>query len=164
MESSIVGALALVRLSLRFFSYSAHVPSFHISYYFTIILLSDSSSYFTLTVLVREVSCVGSCMGSPFPIVHAKWSLVFRSLASSSQRLKTPLSLVYNNNTVLLYIIIDVGLAQFLGSTVALNITENDSFKCSIVHYYFYYAVPYFILNNIYDYNIELYFINTIII
>ena len=30
-------------------------------------------------------------------IVYAKWSLVFRSLETSSQRLKTALSLVYNN-------------------------------------------------------------------
>ena len=40
-----------------------------------------------------------SCMGSPFPMVHAKWSLVFLSSATFSQRLETALSLVYNNNT-----------------------------------------------------------------
>ena len=33
---------------------------------------------------------------SPFPIDHAEWSLVFRSFGTSSQRLKTALSLVYN--------------------------------------------------------------------
>ena len=36
-------------------------------------------------------------MGSPFPIVHAKWSLEFRSFSTSSQRLKTASSLVYYN-------------------------------------------------------------------
>ena len=38
------------------------------------------------------------CMGSPSPAVHAKWSLVFWSFATSSQRLKTALSLVFSNN------------------------------------------------------------------
>ena len=37
-------------------------------------------------------------MESPFPAVHTKWSLVFLSFETSSQRLKTDLSLVYNNN------------------------------------------------------------------
>ena len=40
-----------------------------------------------------------SCMRSSFHIFHAKWSLVFRSLATSSQQLKTALSLVCNNTT-----------------------------------------------------------------
>ena len=50
----------LVRPCLGFFHlYSAHVPSFHISYYcFNIILVAASSSFFTLTVLMREVYCV----------------------------------------------------------------------------------------------------------
>ena len=38
------------------------------------------------------------CMGSPFPTVYARWSLVFRLLATSSQQLKAALNLVYNNN------------------------------------------------------------------
>ena len=39
-------------------------------------------------------------MGSPFPAVHAKWSLIFRFFATSSQRLNTALSLVYNNDSI----------------------------------------------------------------
>ena len=95
-------SLALVR---SFLPNSAHFPFLHISYYslnifivsasssFAITLVSASSSCFTLTVPMREVSCVGS----PFPAVHAKWSLVSRSFATAL-RLKTPLSFVYNNN------------------------------------------------------------------
>ena len=62
--------------------------------------MSDSSSYFTLSVPMREVSCVEYtlCLGSPFPVSYAKWSLVFPPLATSSQRLKSALSNVYNNN------------------------------------------------------------------
>ena len=42
------------------FSPSCHVPFFQISYYsITMILLSVSSSCFTLAVPMREVSCVG---------------------------------------------------------------------------------------------------------
>ena len=45
------------------------------------ILVSASSPCFTLAVPMRGVSCVHvihtSCMGSPFPIVHAEWSRVF---------------------------------------------------------------------------------------
>ena len=37
-----------------------------------------------------------TCMRSPFLIFHAKWTLVFLSLATFSQRLKTVLNLVYN--------------------------------------------------------------------
>ena len=37
-------------------------------------------------------------IGSPFPIVHANWSLVFRTFAAFSERLKTALILLYNNN------------------------------------------------------------------
>ena len=40
--------------------YSAHVPSYHTSYYsFTITLASASSSCFTLTLPRLEVFCVG---------------------------------------------------------------------------------------------------------
>ena len=39
---------------------SAHIPSFHISYYsITLILVYASFSYFTLAVSMREVPCVG---------------------------------------------------------------------------------------------------------
>ena len=42
-----------------FSPYTAHVPFLQISYYsFTIILVSTSSSYFTLAVPIREVSFV----------------------------------------------------------------------------------------------------------
>ena len=37
-------------------------------------------------------------MGYPFPIVNAKWSLVFWFFVTSSRRLRTALCLVYNNN------------------------------------------------------------------
>ena len=37
-------------------------------------------------------------MGSPFPIVYAEWSFVCWFFATSSQRLKTALNFVYNNN------------------------------------------------------------------
>ena len=36
-------------------------------------------------------------LGIPVPIVHTEWSLVFLSFGTSSQRLKTALSLVCNN-------------------------------------------------------------------
>ena len=39
-----------------------------------------------------------SCMESPFPAVHTKWSLVFQSFVTSSQRQKLLLILVYNKN------------------------------------------------------------------
>ena len=49
---------------------------------------------------MREIMCGlhTPCMGYPFPIVHAKWSRVFRSFATFYQRLKTALRLVYNND------------------------------------------------------------------
>ena len=57
---SIVTSLALVRPCLALFPLvvHAHVPSFHISYSFTIILVSAYSFYLTLAVPIREVSCV----------------------------------------------------------------------------------------------------------
>ena len=61
----------------------AHVPLFHISYYsITIILVSAPSSYFILTVSMRDVSCAGytplhGIPSYPFPAVYAKWFLVF---------------------------------------------------------------------------------------
>ena len=39
-------------------------------------------------------------MRSPFPMVLAKWSLVFRSFGTSLRILKTALSLVYDNNVI----------------------------------------------------------------
>ena len=36
--------------------------------------------------------------GSPFPAVYAKWSPELLSFATSSHRLKTALSLVFNND------------------------------------------------------------------
>ena len=40
--------------------YSANVPSLHTSYYsFTTVLVSAPTSYFTLSVPMCEVSCVG---------------------------------------------------------------------------------------------------------
>ena len=48
-------SLALVRSCLGLFPIRTHVPFFHISSYSPIILVSTSSSYFTLTVLMLEV-------------------------------------------------------------------------------------------------------------
>ena len=45
----------------------------------------------------REYRIHISCMGSSFPIVHAIYSLVFRTFATSMQWLMTAWSLVYNN-------------------------------------------------------------------
>ena len=57
--SSIVKSSALVRFCLGLSPpYSVHVPSFHISYYSLIILVSAPSSCFTLAVPMREVYCV----------------------------------------------------------------------------------------------------------
>ena len=39
-----------------------------------------------------------SVHGIPVLLAHARWSFIFRSFATSSQRLKTALSVVYNNN------------------------------------------------------------------
>ena len=45
---------------LGLFPFFPHGPFFHISYYFiTMIPVSPSSSYFTLAVSIRKVSCVG---------------------------------------------------------------------------------------------------------
>ena len=56
----VVTALALVRSCLGPSPYSAHVPSFPISYYsITIIRVSAPTSYFILVVPMREVYCVG---------------------------------------------------------------------------------------------------------
>ena len=63
-------------------------------------------------------------MASPFPIAHTKWSLVFRSFSSSSQRLTTALNLVYNNNNnVTISEVLYAGdRVQFAGdATIALN-------------------------------------------
>ena len=48
---------------------------------------------FTVAVLMREVSCVGytlhtSCMGAPFPIVHAKLFIIFHSSGPTLYLLK----------------------------------------------------------------------------
>ena len=65
------------------------VPTFLSSifnYSITMVLVSAySSSSFILAVFMREVLCGIHilCMGSPFPIVHAKWSLVFWSVNNS---------------------------------------------------------------------------------
>ena len=56
---SVVRSFALVRSCLGLSLYSAHAPSFNILYYFTIILVSASSSCLPLAVVMREVSCAG---------------------------------------------------------------------------------------------------------
>ena len=73
-----VRSLALVGSCLGTFPpYIAHVLFFHISYYsYTINLVSASSSYYFQTCYshARGILCGihTSCMGSPFPIVHAE--------------------------------------------------------------------------------------------
>ena len=42
-----------------FSPYIAYVHSLHISNYFTIVFASAPSSYFSLAVFMREVSCAG---------------------------------------------------------------------------------------------------------
>ena len=67
------------------FPLRAHVSFFHISHYSRAIILISFSSCFTLTVPMRNVYCLihTSCMGSPFPVVHDRWSLVFSFLNNS---------------------------------------------------------------------------------
>ena len=83
------------------FPLRAHVPFFKISYYPLVIIFVCSFLLFhPWCSHARGILCRihTSCMGSPFPIVHTKLSLLFRSLAPSSQPLSTALSLLYNNN------------------------------------------------------------------
>ena len=85
---------AIVRPCLRLYF---HISFFQISkIFFAIILMS--ASCFALTA--RGILCGihTSCIGSPFPTVLTKWSLVFRSFATFSLRLKTALILVYDTN------------------------------------------------------------------
>ena len=68
------------------------------------ILVSASCSCFTLTVPMCEVYCVHgihtSCMGSPFSIVHAEWSLAFWSFWIMRKRwVRTALNYRRNNNS-----------------------------------------------------------------
>ena len=101
-SSSIVRSLALVRSCLGLIQpHSAHIPSFRISNYFAIILVSASSACFTLAVSMREVSFVvytprawdprslQSMLNSP---------LYFGLLQRLRSDLRTALSLEYNNN------------------------------------------------------------------
>ena len=74
-----VKSSVLVRPCLVTFPLRAHVPFFHISYYYLALFLC---LLLPLASPLLFPSCVGHkhpCMGSLFPIVHAKWSLVFRS-------------------------------------------------------------------------------------
>ena len=98
----IVISLAPVRSCLGLFSF---VPTFFSFIFHTTILLYflylPSSSYFTLAVPMREVSCVEytPCVWDP----RSQQSMLngflyFWFFATFSQRLKTALNLVYNNN------------------------------------------------------------------
>ena len=84
------------------------------------IFASISSSCSTLAVPMREVPC----MGSPLPAVHAKWSLVFWSFATSSQRLKAALNFVYNNNSGLRFN--DIGCLMLINPLMLLDCLLND--------------------------------------
>ena len=92
--SSLDRSFALVRPC-----YSAHVPSFHISYYpLIIILVSAHISSFTFAVSMREVYCVVYTPRAWDPrslqsILNIP--LVFYVFATSSKRLKPR---IYNNN------------------------------------------------------------------
>ena len=99
----IVRSLALVRPCLGHFPpYSAHVPFLDFSYYSLLYMILVYAS--PCCSHARGILCGihTSIVESPFSIVHAKWSLVFWSFATSSQRLSTALSLVYNNNDILI--------------------------------------------------------------
>ena len=71
---------ALARPCLRLYV-RTDVTFFYISYYLVIIIVSDTSSCFTLTVpSARYYVPFGlhtSCMRSPFPAVHTRWALGF---------------------------------------------------------------------------------------
>lgn len=71
---------------------------------FTIILLSNSFSFYGHTISTHEVSCVEcrALHGIPVPCCPCK--IVFRistSFATSSQRLRTTLSLAYDDNNTI---------------------------------------------------------------
>ena len=111
------------------FPLRTHVPFFNISYYtISIMLVSASSYYFTLTVPMREVSFVG--MGSPFSIVYAKWFLVFRFFATSLQRLNTALGLLYNYTRYITCWFIK--MKQFAFCLMADRDTRNGSYMFQI--------------------------------
>ena len=82
--------------------YNAHVPSFHISYYFlTITLVSAPISCSPLVVPpcshARGILCWihTSCTGSPFPSVHTRCSLVFSARCYLVHRAPEPLLYYY---------------------------------------------------------------------
>ena len=77
------------------------VPTFLPSIFLTLSLLFLCLLILPLVSLFILYGVHTSCMGYPLPIVCAKWSRVFRSFTTSSERLKTALSLLYNNNNVL---------------------------------------------------------------
>ena len=79
-------SLALIRSCLGLFSHLCPHSFFHISYHFTIILVCPTSCCSHARGILREIHT--SCMGSQFPAVHARWSIVFRSSVTSSQRLR----------------------------------------------------------------------------
>ena len=58
-QLSVVQILSASQVLFEIFPLRAHVPSSHISYYSRIILVSVSSSSFTLAVPMRRVSSVG---------------------------------------------------------------------------------------------------------
>ena len=103
LRSSIVKSLALVRsCSGLFLSYCPRPFLLHfilLFYYYSCVCFF---LLYTYCSHARGILCGmhTPCIWSPFPTVYAKWSLVFRSFATSSQRLKTALRLVYNNNNL----------------------------------------------------------------
>ena len=69
-------------------------------------------------------------IGSPFPI-HAKWSLVFWSFATSLQRLRTALSLIYiNNNSA-------VNCCLYMGLICIISVSCRGNLQFIKVHYTF---------------------------
>ena len=81
--SSIVRSLALVRSYLGLFSF---VPTFIFSY-FILLYYYDSCVCFFLLIHNYCSHALGilcgihtSCIWSPFPVVHGRWSLIFWSL------------------------------------------------------------------------------------
>ena len=95
-------SLALVRPCLGLFPLCAHGPLFQISYYSLALLFCF---FLLLHPCCSHAQCIlcgihTPCIGSPFPAVHAKWSLVFQSV-NNSYWPKASLSpvLIKNNDT-----------------------------------------------------------------
>ena len=89
-------------------------------YYYSCVYFLNS--YFILAVLMREVlSCEmhTPCMGSPFPIVHTRRSLVFLSFSTTLSRwVRTTLNLLNNNNKNMCFVDTSSRISLFFFVTI----------------------------------------------